>query len=445
MQFSLSLIALVAPLLVSAAPMRRAAGATAASDILVFKFADVLEQLENQFYTEALKKFSSSDYSNAGFSQSQVAIEQLTAIQTDENTHSSVLQSAIASFGATPITTCKFKFDSALTDVATMAATARVIETVGVGAYLGGATLISDKVLLDSAASILTVEARHQTILNILSGQGTAIPNAFDIPLSPPEVLAIAGSFIDGPCDLGIKPNTPLSITNTGSVGPGTALTFSSSALPSDTSKLFCQMMVGGNPFSIALPFSNCVVPSGINGPVAIFITSDGQPLVNNVVDRATTQLVAGPTMAFIDSQPQTIGQLVRGSSSSSSSGSPSSGSSSSSSSAATPVSVSGSSDIPPPSTTTQTISPAQESVIVVSDSSSGTPTSVAAVSVVSSVPASGTSTAAASSSSGSTLSSVLGGGPSTFVGKADNGAVTVNGWSNMNMGAVTVNGWSSA
>ena len=52
-----------------------------------------------------------------------------------------------------------------------MAATARVVEAVGVGAYLGGATLITDPVLLDSAGSILTVEARHQTILNILRSE----------------------------------------------------------------------------------------------------------------------------------------------------------------------------------------------------------------------------------------------------------------------------------
>lgn len=85
-----------------------------------------------------------------------------------------------------------------------MAATARVVEMVGVGAYLGAAPLVKDPVLLTAAGSILTVEARHQTILNLLSQNGTAIPSAFDIALTPPEVLALASSFIDGPCDLGV-------------------------------------------------------------------------------------------------------------------------------------------------------------------------------------------------------------------------------------------------
>ena len=197
-----------------------------------------MEQLEATFYTQALAKFQDSDFITAGFPSPQVAIEQLSQIQADESTHSTVLQAALKSFGEQPITSCKFNFDSVLTDVATMAVVARVVETVGVGAYLGGSTLLTDPVLLTSAASILTVEARHQTILNVLSGAGTAIPSAFDIALTPSEVLALAGPFFDGPCDLGIPANPGLSLTNTGSVGPGTQLSFTSPAITSanDTS-----------------------------------------------------------------------------------------------------------------------------------------------------------------------------------------------------------------
>jgi hypothetical protein len=55
-------------------------------------FADVLEQLEAEFYTQALAKFQDSDFTSAGFSSSQLAIQQLTAIGADESTHSTVLQ-----------------------------------------------------------------------------------------------------------------------------------------------------------------------------------------------------------------------------------------------------------------------------------------------------------------------------------------------------------------
>ena len=85
-----------------------------------------------------------------------------------------------------------------------MAATARVVEAAGVGAYIGGSILLTDGALLAAAASILGPEARHNSVLNILSGTGTAVSSAFDLALTPNEVLSIAAPFFDGPCDLGV-------------------------------------------------------------------------------------------------------------------------------------------------------------------------------------------------------------------------------------------------
>jgi hypothetical protein len=315
MRFSPSLVAVVAavcPTIVSAAPSmswKRAA----ASDILVLKFADVLEQLEGQFYKAALAKFQEADFAAAGFPSSQVPVEQFQVIQEDEASHSTALQSVLKSLKEEPITSCKFKFDSALTDVATMAATARVVEAVGVGAYLGAAPLVKDPSILVAAASILTVEARHQTVLNILSKNGSAIPSAFDIGLTPNEVLSLASPFIDGPCDLGVQANPPLTITTNWTLCPGTKLTFSSPTLNgTNQDTAFCQMLLGGQPSSIPLPLKDCIIPQDINGPVAIWLTSDGQPLLNDVNKRATSQIIAGPTMAFVDTKPQLLGQLAR-------------------------------------------------------------------------------------------------------------------------------------
>ncbi|KAJ6510285.1 ferritin-like domain-containing protein [Mycena vitilis] len=309
MRYSSTLLAALAaaPLLVSARPVKsRAASANTA---LAFQFANVLEQLETEFYKQGIAKFQDSDFQAAGFSSSLIASQTLTNIQLDEATHTTVIQQALKDNGATPLT-CNFKFDSALTDVPTMAATARTVEYVGVAAYLGAATIIDDPVLLDAAASILTVEARHQTLLNILAG-ASSIPNAFDIPLTPQEVLSIAGGFIDGPCDTGITGTNALTVTNTAPLKEGDLVTVSSANF-TGTDNLFCNMMTGGAPVSINLPLAQCNVPAGINGPVAIWITSDDNPLANNVIDRDTVKQVAGPAIVFIDSQQETLGQLVR-------------------------------------------------------------------------------------------------------------------------------------
>ena len=55
-------------------------------------FADVLEQLESQFYSQALAKFNESDFIAAGFTNAQLAIEQFVIIQDDEATHSIALR-----------------------------------------------------------------------------------------------------------------------------------------------------------------------------------------------------------------------------------------------------------------------------------------------------------------------------------------------------------------
>jgi len=301
-----SIIVLAAPLFVAAAPWKR----DAATDLAVLAFADVLEQLESTFYSQALAKFNASDFTAAGFPNAQLAIEQFVSIQSDEATHSLGLQGAIRALGGEPITNCTFDFSKVLTDVSTMATVARIVENVGVTAYLGAAHLFSNPGLLTAAGSILTVEARHQTILNILNS-GTAIPQAFDVGFTPNDVLAIAGGFISG-CDLGITANQPLTVTNNGVVTTGTQLTFSSPALNGSTDGFSCQMVIGGLPSSISLPLSQCVVPADVNGPVALWVTSDDQPLANSPIIRAVDKQVAGPTMIFVDTKPQLLGQLAR-------------------------------------------------------------------------------------------------------------------------------------
>ncbi len=70
------------------------------------------------------------------------------------------------------------------------------LENTGVAAYTGAAQyLIDNDELLTAALTIHGVEARHAAYLNILNEENP-FPNAFDEPLTPAEVVEIAGQFI---------------------------------------------------------------------------------------------------------------------------------------------------------------------------------------------------------------------------------------------------------
>ncbi|KAH9983486.1 ferritin-like domain-containing protein [Russula compacta] len=310
MRYLPSLLAVVlVPLAVSAVPVRRDLDV---ETVQALQLAVTLEDLETQFYSQMLGNFSSSDFTNAGFVSGDVAIEQLQTIGSQESTHVATI---LGILGNTPPLSCNFDFSSVLTDVETALATARIIEDVGVGAYLLALDIIDDLDILLDAGSILTVEARHQTILNIFNN-GTAIPQAFDIPLSPPEVITIAGAFVSG-CDLssifGTQANVPLSLNNTGVITTGTSLEFESPALNSSTSGFFCQLLTGGQVSATTLPIDSCVVPPGVNGPVAVFITSDNQTLSGDFIIRQLQDVVAGPAITFVDAHTDLIDTLVRG------------------------------------------------------------------------------------------------------------------------------------
>jgi hypothetical protein len=74
-------------------------------------------------------------------------------------------------------------------------------------------SLLSNNAVLSAAATILPVEARHSTLLNMFSG-GAVAPNAYDLPLSPPQVLAVVGGLLQNcqASDLGLTANQPLSV-----------------------------------------------------------------------------------------------------------------------------------------------------------------------------------------------------------------------------------------
>jgi hypothetical protein len=238
--------------------------------------------------------------------------------------------------------------------VKTAVKASRIIEQVGIGAFSGSGHLIQDPSVLTSAESILTSEARHQAITNLLNAASPS-PQPFDIPLLPQEVLAMAGGLISG-CDLGVtgtlsharlliiiingaffasSANPPLTVTNEGPILIDTILQFSSPTLKGNTSvshdrctatnilarllshlypqDYFCQLLTGDMANATVLPFDDCPIPATFEGPAFAFITSNNQPLSGDVIVRQTqnSTVVAGPTIIFVDSLSDPIAQLI--------------------------------------------------------------------------------------------------------------------------------------
>jgi hypothetical protein len=68
------------------------------------------------------------------------------------------------------------------------------MENLGVSAYDGAGQFIADPGLLTAAGSIVAVEARHASYLNLITG-ASPFPAAYETPMTPDEVLEAATPF----------------------------------------------------------------------------------------------------------------------------------------------------------------------------------------------------------------------------------------------------------
>jgi hypothetical protein len=76
-------------------------------------------------------------------------------------------------------------------------ATSYVLENTGVHAYLGQVTNIKSAAYVKAAGSILTIEARHASVIGLLNeaaGNDIAPEGPFDVPYTAGKVLAAVKS-----------------------------------------------------------------------------------------------------------------------------------------------------------------------------------------------------------------------------------------------------------
>jgi len=175
----------------AAGPNTRPPSKFGKGDIGILNFALTLEFLEAAFYTETLKADTVKDPQVKAF---------LITVEKDERAHVKFLKQAL---GAKAVKKPKFDFMGTTMDEAKFRATSQVLENTGVHAYLGQAKNIKSKSILGAAGSILTIEARHASVIGFLNAntpKGISPDGAFDKPFSASKVLsAVKGTgFITG-------------------------------------------------------------------------------------------------------------------------------------------------------------------------------------------------------------------------------------------------------
>jgi len=186
-----AVISALAPSAVAATHRGRPPKSFGKGDYGILNYALTLEYLEAAFYNGATA---------ANLSLSPQAAAFLKVVTRDENAHVSFLKSAL---GRKAISAPKFDFKGANTNAETFMKTSQVLENTGVHAYLGQVTNIENVKYVKAAGSILTVEARHASVIGLLNEPGGAAitPNGpFDTPLTAAEVLKAVKEtgFIEG-------------------------------------------------------------------------------------------------------------------------------------------------------------------------------------------------------------------------------------------------------
>lgn len=155
-------------------------------DADILNFALTLEHLETAFYTMAASKITGNTY----------LARLVKKLRFDEQSHVNALTAAIKGAGYMPVSAApSYKFPNVWTNHKAFMNFAATLEDAGVHAYLGQAPNIKTPSVLLTAASIVTVEARHTGAFRALLHRDPT-DGPFDKGLTKPQILAIAGPLI---------------------------------------------------------------------------------------------------------------------------------------------------------------------------------------------------------------------------------------------------------
>ncbi|KAI9751372.1 MAG: hypothetical protein M4579_006095 [Chaenotheca gracillima] len=190
MKTTLSLVALGLGSLAAAAPLEKRALSDADSSTL--QLALYLEHLEFALYSGGYAAFDDAAYQADGFPAG--FRENVNVIAQHEKTHADTITQVLQENGIAPVPTCTYSFP--YSSPKEFVSLSNMITSVGIGAYLGGSTMLTDSAtLLTTAGSILTTEARHDSYLRAGAG-ASPFPSPFDTSLTAVFAYNLAQMFI---------------------------------------------------------------------------------------------------------------------------------------------------------------------------------------------------------------------------------------------------------
>jgi rubrerythrin len=164
----------------------QALGQSGRIDIEVVQFALLLEQLEADYYRRALREVP-----DLSASVRRLARE----IEDHESQHVEALSQLAVQMSAAAPDPPQFDFGDAFRSERAFLALAQALEETGVSAYNGAAPMVEQDDVLDIAAQIVQVEARHAALVRFERGEDIT-PGAVDKPLSMSKARALAEPYI---------------------------------------------------------------------------------------------------------------------------------------------------------------------------------------------------------------------------------------------------------
>jgi hypothetical protein len=180
-----------------------------ADDVGILNFALLLEEIEAAFYAAAAESGKISD---------STELEYVRVLGAQEAAHVTFLRSVLGDqvlFETADLSFNPSGLNAILKDRITILNTAVTLEDVGVHAYNGAGTSLTNPTYLLAAGSIVSVEARHAGGVRALLGRPTTEPDsdrlvsdndlvaslnpfkgrAYDELFTPKQIVAIVGSL----------------------------------------------------------------------------------------------------------------------------------------------------------------------------------------------------------------------------------------------------------